>query len=232
MRELTSEAWKSVRESLSQNGFALLPKILDEAGCRRLIDNYDSPDAYRNTISMQRYRFGAGEYKYFDYPLPKIIRTLRESLYPPLVSTANLWSEILKLAQKYPDSHDIFIGQCHRFGQALPTPLILRYGKSGYNTLHQDLYGEVFFPFQVVIVLSQKDRDFTGGELVFMEQIPRAQSKATVVNPQQGDAVVFTTRFRPVKGTKGYYRSVMKHGISEVKSGERYALGIIFHDAK
>ncbi len=180
---------------------------------------------------MQRYRFGQGEYKYFSYPLPVIISELREQFYSQLSKTANHWMKLLSLPLEYPMSHKEFILLCQKQGQHRPTPLILHYTQGGFNTLHQDLYGDIYFPFQVVFVLSQRGVDYEGGELVMTEQLPRAQSKANVIKPDRGDALIFTTNFRPVKGTKGYYKSRMRHGVSEVISGERFALGIIFHDA-
>ena len=179
---------------------------------------------------MQRYRFGKGEYKYFNYPLPALIESLRKKFYEQLAPLANQWMQQLSIDIKYPAKHTELIEICQSKKQLRPTPLILRYSQGGFNTLHQDLYGEVYFPFQIVFVLTQPQRDHTGGEFVLIEQIPRAQSRAEVIAPNQGDAIIFTTNFRPVKGTRGYYRATMKHGVSEVKSGERYSLGIIFHD--
>jgi hypothetical protein len=186
---------------------------------------------YRSVINMQRYRFGKGEYKYFSYPLPPSIQKLRESFYKPLVPIANSWMQQLNVDVSYPKSHAELISLCHTKKQVRPTPLILKYETDGFNTLHQDLYGDVYFPFQVVFVLTQSGKDHEGGELVFVEQLPRAQSKAEVISPDQGDAIIFTTNFRPVKGSRGYYRAKMKHGVSPLKSGTRFALGIIFHDA-
>lgn len=220
-----------LRQLLDRQGYALLPSLLSPDQCTTLIAGYDDISRYRNTIEMQRYRFGLGEYKYFQYPLPEIIHLLRTELYNPLARIANAWADHLNSGLTYPDNHEQFLSVCTANGQTRPTPLILRYERGGYNTLHQDLYGEIYFPFQVVIVLNQVGVDFTGGEFVMTEQIPRAQSKAMVIQPGQGDAVVFTTHSRPIRGTRGYYRANMKHGISEVKSGQRYALGIIFHDA-
>jgi uncharacterized protein len=180
---------------------------------------------------MERYRFGKGEYKYFGYPLPELVQQIRKSLYPGLSKVANNWMELLKIQNRFPDNHDDLLKICHSHNQLRPTPLILRYEAGGFNTLHQDLYGEVYFPFQVVFVLSQPGTEFSGGEFVMTEQVPRAQSIARVVTLEQGDGLIFTTNFRPVKSSKGYYRAVMKHGISEVTSGVRHALGIIFHDA-
>jgi len=218
-------------ESLNKQGYAILPSLLTAGECEKIIKLYDQPQCYRTTIDMQRYRFGKGEYKYFQYPLPGIIQKLRTDLYPSLSVIANEWAHQLNTGISYPKHHSEFIELCAARNQMRPTALILHYQSGGYNTLHQDLYGDVYFPFQAVIVLNQKGRDFTGGEFVMTEQIPRAQSKAIVIQPNQGDAVIFTTHSRPMKGTRGYYRANMKHGISEVTSGERYALGIIFHDA-
>lgn len=220
-----------LRQSLDKQGYAMLPSLLSPEQCTTLIEAYDGARRYRKTIEMQRYRFGSGEYKYFQYPLPEIIQRLRNELYNPLSGIANAWASHLNSGLTYPDNHEHFLEMCAGNNQTRPTPLILRYESGGYNTLHQDLYGEIYFPFQVVIVLNQRGVDFTGGEFVMTEQIPRAQSKAMVIQPDQGDAVVFATHSRPVKGTRGYYRANMRHGISEVKSGHRYALGIIFHDA-
>lgn len=219
-----------VNGSLSKQGYAIIPALLTPDDCHEIKKWYDLP-VYRNTIDMQRYRFGKGEYKYFQYPLPEIIQRLRNNLYPPLSAIANEWAHQLSTDMYYPKEHHEFIEICTKKDQTRPTPLILRYQPGGYNTLHQDLYGDIYFPFQVVIVLSQARKDFTGGEFVMTEQIPRAQSKAIVLQPDLGDGIVFTTHSRPVKGSRGYYRAHMKHGISEVKSGERFALGIIFHDA-
>ena len=180
---------------------------------------------------MQRYRFGKGEYKYYSYPLPTCIQSLRTNLYKPLALIANDWMNQLSKEIQFPREHSELIGQCRTKGQLRPTPLILHYETGGFNTLHQDLYGEIYFPFQVVFPLSQVGVDFEGGEFVLVEQIPRAQSKAQVVSLNQGDALIFTTNFRPIKGIIGYYKANIKHGISPLLSGERYALGIIFHDA-
>lgn len=218
-------------QSLNKQGYALLPSLLSPDECKQLIAAYTDSTRYRKTIDMQRYRFGMGEYKYFQYPLPDIIQRLRNGLYGSLASIANEWASHLNTGMFYPENHEQFIIMCAEKKQTRPTPLILRYERGGFNTLHQDLYGDIYFPFQVVIVLNQTGIDFTGGEFVMTEQIPRAQSKAMVIQPNQGDALVFTTHSRPVKGTRGYYHANMKHGISEVKSGERYAMGIIFHDA-
>ena len=231
MKQASTIRWDSVYQSLNEKGYALMPSILSSDECVQLSGLYIKAALYRNTIDMQRYRFGRGEYKYFNYPLPPAIQEMRTTFYPGLASLANTWMQCLSIDTRFPSNHDDLILQCQANTQNRPTPLILRYEVGGFNTLHQDLYGEVYFPFQLVIVLNQAGRDFEGGEFVMTEQVPRAQSKANVIVPQQGDAVIFTTNFRPVKGSRGYYRATMKHGISEVKSGERFALGVIFHDA-
>ena len=231
MTNIETLDWHSIRENLHQRGYAQLNQVLNADECDRLITDYNNPAHYRKTIVMERYRFGLGEYKYFSYPLPPIIQRLRESVFPKLVPVANQWMEVLKMAQPYPADFEHFQKLCHAQGQSKPTVLILKYGKGGHNTLHQDLYGELFFPIQMVLFLSEPGEDYTGGEFVMTEQIPRAQSKAFVLKPRKGDALLFTTNFRPVKGSKGYYRVNMKHGVSEVHDGQRYTLGIIFHDA-
>jgi hypothetical protein len=218
-------------QHLSEKGYTIIPSVLSQKECQHIISFYSDDELYRNTINMKRYRFGEGEYKYFSYPLPPVVQTLREEFYKPLSAVANNWMQNLSIDKSFPETHQELIDQCKAQNQNRPTPLILHYTPGGYNTLHQDLYGDIYFPFQIVFVLTQHGRDHEGGELVLVEQVPRAQSKAEVLKPNQGDAVIFTTNFRPVKGTRGYYRANMKHGVSEVKSGERYALGIIFHDA-
>ena len=224
--------WKQVREDLDANGFAVIPLLLTPLECARLTVLYADEKLFRATINMQRYRFGKGEYKYFNYPLPATLVDLRQNLYAGLVPVANEWMERLSIDRRYPDELKKFLSECHSASQVRPTPLILRYEAGGFNTLHQDLYGDVFFPFQVVCMLSRPGTDFQGGELVFVEQLPRAQSRAIVLTPSQGDAIVFTTNFRPVNGTRGYYRAKMKHGVSPIRQGIRHTLGIIFHDAK
>lgn len=224
--------WNVTATALHEKGFALLPQVLSVDECTHLASMFDQGHHFRSTIDMKRYRFGSGTYKYFNYPLPGIIQALRTHFYNALVPVANSWMSVLQTAQHFPPTHKEFIDQCHAKKQVRPTPLLLRYEKGGYNTLHQDLYGEIYFPFQVVFILTQRGHDHLGGELVLTEQVPRAQSKAHVINPEQGDALIFTTNFKPVKGTRGYYRAAMKHGVAEVTEGLRYALGIIFHDAQ
>lgn len=223
--------WNNINANLHENGFAILPKVLSPEECQHLVGYYGDQHFYRTTINMERYRFGKGEYKYFSYPLPLMIQSLREILYPHLRALANQWMVLLNTNITFPEYHGELLTQCRENHQTKPTPLMLRYDAGGFNTLHQDLYGEVYFPFQVVIVLTQPGSDHDGGEFVITEQVPRAQSKVAVLRPEQGDALIFTTNFRPVKGSRGFYRAKMKHGISEVKSGVRYSLGIIFHDA-
>jgi uncharacterized protein len=223
--------WGIIAEEMHEKGYAIIPRFLNQAQCEELKSTYDEPGIFRKTVVMERYRFGLGEYKYYDYPLPATIQKIRESLYPKLASIANYWMKSLKIDVQFPDSLKDLHALCRAHGQLKPTPLILKYGKGGYNTLHQDLYGDLYFPIQLVLLLNEPDEDFTGGEFILMEQTPRAQSKAVVLNPKRGDLLAFTTNFRPVKGSKGYYRANMKHGVSEVRDGERYTVGIIFHDA-
>ncbi len=223
--------WEKVTENLNDNGYASVPKVLTAKECDEFISEYNNETLYRKTINMERYRFGLGEYKYYQYPLPGLIQQLREGIYPQLAPIANNWMRVLNIDQHFPESLAQLLELCHAQNQTRPTPLILKYGKGGYNTLHQDLYGEVYFPMQVVLFLNEPDEDYKGGEFVMIEQRPRAQSKAIVLKPGKGDMLIFTTNFRPVKGSKGYYRVNMKHGVSELAEGKRYTAGIIFHDA-
>lgn len=229
--KLATTDWQSVSESMNEKGYAIIPKILSDKQCNELIQEYNNQDLYRKTVVMERYRFGLGEYKYFDYPLPKIIQTLRETMYPKFSPIANLWMKVLNIDKIFPETFEVMQSLCHQNNQLKPTPLILKYGKGGFNTLHQDLYGDVYFPMQCVLFLSEPDKDFIGGEFVLTQQTPRAQSKAIVLKPKKGDMLILTTNFRPVKGTRSYYRVNMKHGVSEVINGERHTLGIIFHEA-
>jgi hypothetical protein len=223
--------WNEVSSRLNDNGYALISNILTGAECDDLVQEYNNNELYRKVINMERYRFGQGEYKYFTYPLPNIIQGIRQSVYPYLAPIANNWMRVLNINKNFPDNLYELLEQCHTHQQTRPTPLILKYGKGGYNTLHQDLYGDIYFPMQLVLFLNEPGKDYEGGEFVLMEQRPRAQSKGIVLKPGKGDILVFTTNFRPVKGSKGYYRVNMKHGVSEVTSGNRHTLGIIFHDA-
>lgn len=223
--------WDAVTENIHEKGYCLLSKIVTDDDCNQLIHNYNNPVFYRKTIVMERYRFGLGEYKYFQYPLPELIQNIREGIYPKLAVIANQWMKVLNIDKTFPGSFSELQTFCHNNNQIKPTVLILKYGKGGFNTLHQDLYGEIFFPMQLVIFLSETEVDYLGGEFVLLQQTPRAQSKAIVLKPKKGDILIFTTNFRPVKGSRGYYRANMKHGVSEIHEGNRYTLGIIFHDA-
>lgn len=223
--------WKSITEDMHQKGYAVLPGLLTEEQCEALKADYDNPKLYRKTVVMARHRFGLGEYKYFGYPLPDLIQTIRAGIYPYLAPIANAWVYALKIGVQFPLEHADLLRQCHESGQQKATVLILKYGKGGFNTLHQDLYGAVCFPIQIVLFLNEPDRDYTGGEFVLTQQVPRAQSKAIVLKPKKGDVLIFTTNFKPEKGAKGHYRVNMKHGVSELREGERHTLGIIFHDA-
>ncbi|MEZ2444435.1 2OG-Fe(II) oxygenase [Chitinophaga sp. RCC_12] len=230
-QRLLAHDWQQAATQLNDRGYTLLKGVLGKAECDALINDYQADDTYRKTIVMERYRFGKGEYKYFQYPLPELVTTIRETVYPFIAPVANKWMEVLHIAQRYPDTHAALKAYCHANGQTKPTILILKYGQDGFNTLHQDLYGDIYFPMQLVVFLNEPEEDYTGGEFVLTEQIPRAQSKANVLRPQRGDMLIFTTNFRPVKGSKGYYRVNMKHGVSPVHNGNRHTLGIIFHDA-
>jgi uncharacterized protein len=220
--------WQAINSELHDKGFVVVKNVLSKAQCDDLIGLYDANETFRKTISMERYRFGLGEYKYFNYPLPGVITQLREDVYAHIAPVANQWMKELGIDTAFPAQHKEMLKRCHNNKQIHPTVLILKYGPQGFNTLHQDLYGEVYFPMQIVFVLNDQ---FSGGEFVITEQIPRAQSKANVLQPGRGDMLIFTTNFRPVKGSKGYYRVNMKHGVSPLHSGQRYSLGIIFHDA-
>jgi len=223
--------WQRVTEEVNEKGYTLVLQFLPNQYCEELIGEYDNSDLYRKTITMERHGFGLGEYKYFKYPLPDLIQTVRRAIYPKLTPVANTWMRILNIKRQLPDQFDEFQRLCQDNNQTKPTVLILKYGKGGHNTLHQDLYGNIFFPFQLVLFLNEPDDDYTGGEFVLTQHTPRAQSKAIVLRPSKGDMLILTTNFRPVKGSKGYYRVQMKHGISEVHDGDRHTLGIIFHDA-
>jgi len=245
--------WPSIESSLDAQGFAKLPTILAPDECESLATLYQNDTLFRSRIDMARFRFGAGEYKYFTAPLPPIVQTLREDLYARLSPIANRWMARLqpatvrlqpatvrqkpdttreKAAAAYPATLDAFLRTCHAAGQTRPTPLLLSYVAGGYNCLHQDIYGDLAFPLQVVFVLSRHGVDYTGGEFLLVEQRPRAQSRGHAIAVEQGAAVIFATRERPVAGTRGSYRVVMRHGVSTLTSGARMSLGIIFHDAR
>lgn len=224
--------WDELIASLETRGYAVTPKLLASDECEALISLYDQPELFRTTINMERYRFGVGEYKYLAAPLPKIVQDLREELYPPLARVANDWSAQLRSDDRFPEKLEDFLQVCAQAGQEKPTPLILRYREGGYNCLHQDLYGERYFPFQVVFMVSEPLVDFTGGEFLLVEQRPRAQSIGEAIALQRGEGLIFPTRHRPIAGTRGSYRANLRHGVSRVRSGTRVTLGIIFHNAK
>jgi uncharacterized protein len=223
--------WGRIEADLDRQGFAVLPGLLDAAQCAATAARYDQPDGFRSQVIMGRYGFGQGEYRYFSYPLPDLVQTLRSALWPKLAPIANRWHGAMGLAARFEDDHAGFLDRCHAAGQRRPTPLLLRYGPGDYNCLHQDLYGEHVFPLQAAVLLNQPGDDFEGGELVLTEQRPRMQSRVMVVPQRQGDGVVFAVNSRPVQGTRGTYRVTMRHGVSALRAGRRHTLGVIFHDA-
>ena len=229
--EAISVDWGEVATSLDGRGFAVMPNLLLPEACAAVSSMYPDDDCFRSRIVMARHGFGRGEYKYFAYPLPDPIGELREALYPELARIANRWNMEMGIDVKYPPAHAAFLDRCHNAGQTRPTPLLLQYVAGDYNCLHQDLYGEHVFPLQVAILLSEPGRDFNGGEFVLTEQRPRMQSRAAVVPLRQGDGVVFAVHHRPVRGKRGTYRVNLRHGVSEILSGRRHTVGIIFHDA-
>jgi hypothetical protein len=220
--------WQSLEQGLDRAGCAVLDGLLTAEECDALAALYPRDELFRSRVVMARHGFGRGEYKYFSYPLPAIIETLRSEAYPHLVPIANRWNETMRVPARFPPQHAEFIRRCHDAGQTRPTPLLLKYEQNDYNCLHQDLYGEHVFPLQLTILLSD---EFTGGEFVMTEQRPRMQSRAEVIPLRKGDAVVFTVNHRPVQGTRGTYRVNMRHGVSRIRSGERFTAGIVFHDA-
>jgi hypothetical protein len=224
--------WTHASSDLDAQGCAVLKGLLSAEECRALAAFYLDDSRFRSRVVMGRHGFGRGEYKYFSYPLPELIAELRPVLYVRLHDVANRWNEAMGIDIRYPSGHAEFLQRCHAAGQTRPTPLLLQYGPSDYNCLHQDLYGEHVFPLQVAILLSEPGRDFIGGEFVLTEQRPRMQSRAEVVPLAQGDAVAFAVHVRPVQGTRGFYRVNMRHGVSRIRSGHRHTLGVIFHDAK
>jgi hypothetical protein len=224
--------WDRVMSELDTRGHAVIEGLLDAAECAGVERLYDEPGAFRSRIVMQRHGFGQGEYQYFDYPLPDLVARLRRDGYPPLARLANRWKQNLGEPDEYPATLAAFTAQCHARGQKRATPLLLKYGPGDYNRLHQDLYGDLYFPIQLVVLLSEPGRDFTGGEFVLTELKPRMQSRVDVVPLRRGDACLFAVNHHPAKGTRGYYRAGMRHGVSEVRSGRRMTLGVIFHDAR
>ena len=223
--------WERVSQDLDARGSAVIERLLTPTECDVLAALYPIDDLFRSRVVMARHGYGRGEYKSFSYPLPDMVADLRTALYPRLAPIANRWNAAMGIAVRYPEQHAEFITRCHAAGQLRPTPLLLQYGPDDYNCLHQDLYGEHVFPLQVAILLSEPERDFTGGEFVITEQRPRMQSRPEVVPLKQGDTVVFAVHHRPVQGTRGVYRVNLRHGVSRVRSGHRHTMGIIFHDA-
>jgi hypothetical protein len=224
--------WNRVSQDLDAQGCATIEGLLSPDECQDTASLYAKDDVFRSQIVMSRHGFGRGEYKYFRYPLPGLIAELRTAVYPRLVPVANRWNQAMGVDIRYPEKHSEFIKRCHQAGQIRPTPLLLQYGAGDFNCLHQDLYGEHIFPLQLAILLSEPGRDFTGGEFVMTEQRPRMQSRPMVVPLRQGDGVVFAVHYRPVRGARGFYRVNLRHGVSQLRSGHRHTLGIIFHDAK
>ena len=224
--------WTQISHDLDAEGNAIIKGLLSPDECDRVRALYEKEEIFRSRVVMERHGFGRGEYKYFRYPLPDLIAELRTSIYPHLVPVANVWNTAMGVDSRYPAQHAAYIERCHQAGQDKPTPLLLKYGAGDYNCLHQDIYGELVFPLQVTILLSAPNSDFTGGEFVMTEQRPRMQSRPMVVPLRKGDGVVFAVHHRPVQGKKNIYRVNLRHGVSRIRSGSRYTLGIIFHDAK
>ena len=231
-RLLESLDWASLSQQFDEVGYARIPGLLAARSCRQIDALYDREELFRKRVDMGRHQFGEGEYQYFANPLPALVEQLRRGLYPALAPIANLWQERLRKPERFPDSLDGFIRVCREAGQERPTPLLLRYEADGYNRLHQDLYGAISFPLQVTILLSQPGRDYEGGEFLLTEQRARLQSRGEAIALEQGEAIVFATRERPVTSVRGFARAQLRHGVSRIRRGRRSALGIIFHDAK
>src|SRR5262245_54317897 len=224
--------WPRIARELDAEGWSRLGRVLGGAECRELSRLFADAARFRSRVDMERHRFGRGEYRYFAHPLPPLVAALRAAVYPHLAPVANQWSAAFGRTGDYPPALDSYLARCHAAGQQRPTPLLLHYRAGDYNCLHQDLYGDLAFPLQVVVPLSEPGRDYAGGELIFAEQRPRSQSRATAVVAAAGEAITFTNSERPVRGTRGFYRVQMRHGLSTVTRGERFALGLIFHDAR
>lgn len=230
-RRVQSLDWEALGRDLDMLGHAVVRDLLSPAECAGLAALYGEDSRFRSRVIMARHGFGMGEYQYFARPLPSMIDALRAAAYPPLAAVANRWCRALGEAESYPEALDAWLKRCHEAGQTRPTPLLLKYGAGDWNALHRDLYGDLAFPLQMTVLLSRPGQDFTGGEFTLVENRPRLQSRAHVVTLGQGDAVVFAVDRRPVKGSKGWYRTAMRHGVSTITSGERMTLGVIFHDA-
>jgi hypothetical protein len=229
--KITQKPQLDLAAALDRDGYTVLPGLLDAGQCRDLIALYDERERFRSRVVMARHGYGQGEYKYLAYPLPPLVAELRQQLYTQVAPIANDWEQRLGRQAAFPNALDAYTARCHAAGQLRPTPLILKYGPGDYNCLHQDLYGELVFPLQATVLLSRPGEDFTGGEFLLIEQRPRRQSRGEVVPLRQGDAVIFPVNHRPIAGARGYYRATMRHGVSKLLSGERFTLGIIFHDA-
>jgi uncharacterized protein len=223
--------WARIEGDLDAQGYATTGVVLRASECAELIALYGNRERFRSRVVMERHRYGVGEYKYFARPMPPIVEELRVAMYRKLVATANRWSERMRSRASYPASLAEFLKVCAARGQTKPTPLMLRYEQGGYNCLHQDLYGEVAFPLQFTCALSRRGRDFEGGELLLVEQRPRAQSRGEAIALDEGEGIIFANRYRPAAGARGYHRVNMRHGVSSIRSGVRYAMGVIFHDA-
>ncbi len=224
--------WQAIEESLWAQGYATTPRILTSTECDTLRRLYANTRRFRTRVDMAQHRFGVGDYQYFADPLPPLVTRLRTHAYPPLAKIANRWMAALKQPETFPPTLARFLTLCQENGQLKPTPLLLHYEQGGYNCLHQDLYGSIAFPLQMAFFLSCPKTHYTGGEFLLVEQRPRAQSRGIALTLQQGEGIIFTTRYRPARGTRGYYRMTVRHGVSTVTSGQRYTLGIIFHNAK
>lgn len=223
--------WAAAEDALGRDGYAVLPALLTPAQCAQLAGCYSDETRFRSRVVMERHAFGRGEYKYFSYPLPATVESLRQALYPRLAPIANRWHAAMRLEERFPASHDEFRDICHAAGQRRPTPLLLRYEANDYCCLHQDLYGAHVFPFQAIFLLNEPGRDFEGGELLLVESNPKQPGRANVVPLRQGDAVVLAVNHRPVRSARGYYRANLRHGVGRLHKGTRHTLGIIFHDA-
>ncbi len=233
LRQVADLDWEAMTHDLDAQGFAVTPPIVAAAACRRLRRSFDDGTArFRATVDMARYNFGRGRYRYFDYPLPGVVEALRQALYPHLAAIANTWHERLGQPADWPASLDDLTARCHAQGQLRPTPLLLRYQAGDFNCLHQDLYGPIHFPLQAVVLLSRPGEEFTGGELILVEQRPRMQSRPLVVPLLQGQAAIIPVRERPRRGARGWHRAKMRHGVGTVTGGCRSTLGLIFHDAR
>ncbi|MGH7125890.1 MAG: 2OG-Fe(II) oxygenase [Stellaceae bacterium] len=230
-RRIAAFDWMEIEAALDRQGYATLPGLLARGECETIASLYPDDARFRTRVVMERHAFGLGEYKYLRYPLPPLVAGLRQACYPRLVPVANRWRSLLREKGRFPAELDAYLRDCHSAGQTRPTPLILKYEAGGYNCLHQDLYGELVFPLQMTVLLSPPGTGFSGGEFLLVEQRPRAQSKGEVVPLGQGDAVVFAVNHRPMQGKRGPYRVTLRHGVSQVRSGHRYTLGVIFHDA-